>query len=633
MTYINKYLSLNSLANANLLALWNFDGTANSLINRTGDTTFDANFNGSGASYSADLDNLIGLNMNGSFYVQTPHYYSNFPFGPLTIACIYTLSQTPSVHTTLLISSPSGAGGGVTASLYINNDLSFYTRHSYPQPPFSDGLHTTTTNFTTIDDKTKHLVVLTRASSIADYKLYIDGQFIEERTNSLNVYPGVPLGFNNIIIGKDPEASNTYFNGKMYSAAIGRAALSAGDILSLYYSIIDAQQPIIVTPISPLSGEIITFPISTIELEVTRIFPSLDISEIEIFIDGQLVQKGNLFYGEFSEYSSYYSITNGFHIILHKYNEFNPNFINIQVRQIVDGISIPIYGWSFRAAWGVALSDLYFADEYGIRRLHMDRVVGELKPYENNDDGYNMQIILSKDFTKEWPSNNISSICSTDIYSDLYLVSSTDKGCVITKNETGELKIYCKPIALIDGYDTLDGLLTTNGILYVINKTLNRIEVFFNAYNVSGQRQPDFWYSSTSIPAITEGIITSLFVVNNMSNIDHYSALLYVGCKSSLGLGGGVTRIDTFESDEQFGIATTYGIVGSSTNYPILGGNISDVTAVISDETKEIMIVATNDGIQNGGISQVNLSKNALIAFLSASEESIPSNIVRYFAK
>jgi hypothetical protein len=178
--------------------------------------------------------------------------------------------------------------------------------------------------------------------------------------------------------------------------------------------------------------------------------------------------------------------------------------------------------------------------------------------------------------------------------------------------------------------------MNANGTLYVINKTLNRLEVYYGADFRHPDQQPDFHYDSASTPPLLAGDLISLHVAEGRSTVFAGGSRLYVGCSN------GLTRIEAYDAEspdgysvglDGYGLSYTYGISGSLTDFPVLGGTVPDVVAIGSDEPTGIVFVATNDGTEiGGGLSQVSLSRNALILFMTREGGFLPSNVVRDIA-
>jgi hypothetical protein len=329
----------------------------------------------------------------------------------------------------------------------------------------------------------------------------------------------------------------------------------------------------------------------------------------------------------------------GFRIVLDHLSLFRSEFINVQIR-LTDGYnSEPAAGWSFRVGNG-PVSDFYFSDGYGIRRAHVRQLVGELKLYGNPDiDGYAVPVILSTGVVPGWPSDSIRSLSGANVDGYLFLLSSTEKGVAITAGETGNLRVYARPDPMADGYDSQDAHMTVQGTLYLINRTLNRLEVYYGADKRSPSRPPDFWYNASSTPPLLDGYLSTLHVVDGASTLFSEGSRLYVGCsRYPNGTGGGLTKIEAYDKQtdgysdglDGYGRSYTYGILGSLTNFPILGGSIPDVVAVSSDEGHGVMFVATNDGTETGGgLSQISISGNVRLLFMTRESGHLPSNIIK----
>jgi hypothetical protein len=409
---------------------------------------------------------------------------------------------------------------------------------------------------------------------------------------------------------------------------------------------------VLISNLNPASGATGVSVLSGIDVDITRVSPPLLLQEIELFSEGQLAFEGSDPIDPFrpplaGAGSSVAAIADGFRLHMVRTAPSREEFINVQVRLMLDGyVSAPVAGWSFRA--GTAdTNDFYFADGYrdidgylnpepGIRRLHVRQLVGELKPNDDIHDGYAMPVVLSVSVTPGWPSDIVRSLSSTMVGGDRFLVASTSKGTPITTNETGNLRIYARPDPLFDGYDSYGGHMNANGTLYVINKTLNRVDVYYGANTRPPDRPADFHYDAFSTPSILAGDLLCLHVAEGASTVFTGGSRLYIGCS------GGFTRVEAYDAEsvpgyggglDGHGISHTYGIVGSPTDFPVLGGTVPAVVAINSNEAAGVIFAATNDGTEaGGGLSQVSSSRNSLILFMTHEGGFLPSNVVRDIA-
>jgi len=418
---------------------------------------------------------------------------------------------------------------------------------------------------------------------------------------------------------------------------------------------------------NPASGAMGVSTMSDIDVDIVRDTSPLLLSELELFIEGALALKGNdpsPFRFPFAgPGSSATPITDGYRIHLDRTSPSKQEFVNIQARLVSDGYrSIPVGGWSFRA--GTANTyDLYFADGYtdidgysnpepGVRRIHIRQLVGELRPHEDLADGYAIPVILSTAVTPGWPSDNIHSLTNTVIDGYLFLATSTSNGIAITKNETGSIQVFVATLvrygtrpygtfiyaAISSGVDAYGGHINANGTLYVINGDSNRLEAYYGVDNLSRWpgRAPDFVYDAYSTPPLLSGQLLCLHVAEGRSTVFPGGTRLYVGCSN------GFTRIDAYDQEspdgysagmDSYGVSYTYGIAGSGTDFPVLGGSAPQVVAINSDETMGIVFVASNDGTETGGgLSQVSVFSNRLILFMTRGGGFLPSNVVRDIA-
>lgn len=424
--------------------------------------------------------------------------------------------------------------------------------------------------------------------------------------------------------------------------------------------------PIVLNNQSPPNGAMNVSTMAGIDVDVVGMGVTFPLAEIEIFVEGLLVFEGSDPLAPFrpplsGPGSSVASIPDGYHFHLVRIAPSRQEFINVQVRRTQDGyVSAPVAGWSFRAGTD-ATNDFYFADGYmdedgylnpepGIRRLHVRQLVGELKPHEDTSDGYTAPVILSTAVTPGWPSDIVHTLSSTTIDGYMYLAASTSQGLVITRNETDRLQVFVATLvrygtrpygtfryaAVSSGADAYGGHINANGTTYVINKPQNRIEVFYGIDVRGSGRPPDFIYDAYSTPPLLAGELFCLHVAEGQSTVFPGGSRLYVGGAN------GLTRIEAYDQEspdgysagmDGYGLSYTYGIAGSGTDFPVLGGTIPRVVAIGSNEAEGIFFVATNDGTEiGGGLSQVSISANRLILFMTREGGFLPSNVIRDIA-
>jgi len=401
---------------------------------------------------------------------------------------------------------------------------------------------------------------------------------------------------------------------------------------------------IVLQNLSPMNGEANVDAYADIQVDISG---ASTLAGLEVFVEGTLAFSGSLYPNPFhppfaGPASSVSFLVDGYRVTLDRTIDSPKEFVNVQVRQN-DGYglrSVPVAGWSFRVG-DDPINDFYFSDgpsdsdglpnpEPGVRRLHVRRMVGEWKPHDRSSDGYAMPVVLSQAVTPGWPSDRVNSLSANMIDGYLFLVASTQAGAAITRNETADLRIYA------DGYDGYCGHMTAGGTLYLVNRTLNRLEVFYGSDFRSGNRPPDFVYDDDSTPPLLGGQLTTLHVAEGHSTVFQGGSRLYVGCSN------GLTKIEAYDKEDpdgycagmdEYGRSYTYGISGSATDFGILGGTVSNVVAVDSDETGGVLLVATNDGTETGGgLSQISISRNTRLLFMTRESGHLPSNVIRSIA-
>ncbi|MFA5048776.1 MAG: hypothetical protein WC516_07155 [Patescibacteria group bacterium] len=387
-----------------------------------------------------------------------------------------------------------------------------------------------------------------------------------------------------------------------------------------------------------------------ISFDITDPNNTLDISLLDAYIEGIDAYHGTIgFIAPFNgSLSSIQYIPNGsswgfnlYRIIIDKTNDYSDKVtIEVKYSNIINE------NWSIFTKMSVPyisnFNTVYFSNLEGIKKVEIANLVGESQSIA--------QIILSTNTIPPIPDNNINSMTAEIIDGYLYLIFSlknkilTDlnwgefrwgetwgedyiyRGCFTVKNEVELLQFS-------DGYKIYNAAINDRGILYLINKNTNKIEVYYGADTRSGKdRDPDFIYSTTSIPSIFPGEILCLYITNNSSSELANGTRLYIG--TSLG----ITRIDACDVEnpdgycsglDYLGKSTTYSIVGGGATYEILGGTSPRVVSVSSNERKTIMFVATDDGYGEAGLSQILLTDNKRMIFMTKENGLIPSNIIR----
>lgn len=270
----------------------------------------------------------------------------------------------------------------------------------------------------------------------------------------------------------------------------------------------------------------------------------------------------------------------------------------------------------------MAINTLYFSNSQGIKKVDISNLVGESQSVAT--------ILLSKTTSPSIPDNYISSLFFQEINDEIYLIFpckglSDGYGCFILKNEISLNQFK-------DGYNILQPQINNRGVLYFINQDENKIEVYYGAHFRSGARAPDFFYNSTSTPALLGGDILCLHVVSDSSTEISNGTRLYVG--TTLGM----TIVNTYDAEssdgygaglDYLGKSITYSIIDGYGTNKIIGGSVSEVVAISSKESSQVVFVATSDGYNNGGLTQISIINNKKIVFMSEENGLIPSNTIR----
>lgn len=304
-----------------------------------------------------------------------------------------------------------------------------------------------------------------------------------------------------------------------------------------------------------------------------------------------------------------------------------------------------------------SINRLYYSDDYGVYKIDIEDLTGESQ--------FVAERFLDKTTSPSIPTNYVDYISGTfidgyynlvlsmsDIEGDPLLVPSIwDKvtwnnflwdiaqygdgyGVRIVINEQ-EINTYA------DGYSCNKAQMTSDGTLYLINRTFNKIEVYYGANIRSGtDRQPDYIYDGYSTPSLFAdgydiGTINTIHVVDGQSNVLSGGTKIYVG--QSIGM----SVIDAYDSstdgygngNDNLGTATYCGINGSGATHECIGGTIPNVTDIATDERYGIVFIVTNDGYGDGGLTQATISSYGKIIFMTEETELIPSNDIRKVSK
>jgi hypothetical protein len=378
------------------------------------------------------------------------------------------------------------------------------------------------------------------------------------------------------------------------------------------------------------SGTLISF-------DIVDEYSDLRQDTLKVYVKGATAYDGstNLFSSPYDSPGSSITPTSvgghdGYHIIIDAYEQY-ANVVTVRV-EASDALN------SIDGYWGFIINNkvntLYFSDGYGLKSIDIENLVGECQT--------EIKTVLSTSTIPRLPTNNVSHISGNmiDGYFCLALCCSAQKstwsefvwgslgtegyGTQIVKNEV-EIETYA------DGYITDKAQINNDGTLYLLNKETNSIEVYYGSYFRDGYRNPDFIYNSSSTPNIVLGNVLSLHIVNGESTRLRNGTRIYVGTTQ------GVTRIEAYDkhtdgySDgyDSYGVSMHYGISGSGIQYEVIGGTVSQVTSVSSDDENGIMFVVTNDGYGNGGVTQVSISQNRNIYYMTQASGFIPSNDIR----
>jgi hypothetical protein len=114
------------------------------------------------------------------------------------------------------------------------------------------------------------------------------------------------------------------------------------------------------------------------------------------------------------------------------------------------------------------------------------------------------------------------------------------------------------------------------------------------------------------------------------------------GTRLYVGQSIGMTIIDAFDQEaspgysagnDGYGLATYCSIAGGGGFHECIGVTIPKVTDIATDEEHQIIFVVTNDGAGDGGLTQIGMSSNRRIIFMTESSGFVPSNDIRKVSK
>lgn len=379
---------------------------------------------------------------------------------------------------------------------------------------------------------------------------------------------------------------------------------------------------------SPFSNETGVLEDTSISFDVTSTIPLVQ-SSLKVRIDGVLAYNGSSFLYPFNLSGSAISDINidgydGYNVTIYNVSDYD-NFVDVQVEVQDTSLNDGYDFWSFLVE--DEINTLYFCDGYGVKKANVRDLVGESQSI--------VRTFLSTSSIPSIPHNSVASLHGNQLDDGyFYLAMSYNNfntpdgyGVYVVRNEV-DLDFYS------DGYACYKGQITDDGKLYLINKDENQIEVYYGLAELfsGAARPPDFIYSSTSTPAIMAGEILTLHVVSGVSTRYSGGTRLYVGTEN------GLNRIECYDrknidgtpyGSDNLGISYSYSLASGSGTYKSIGGTISRVTSISSDEDNNIFMAVTQDGAGNGGVTQISLLTNRKVVFMTYEMGALPSNEIR----
>jgi len=300
------------------------------------------------------------------------------------------------------------------------------------------------------------------------------------------------------------------------------------------------------------------------------------------------------------------------------------------------------------------MNTLYYSDAYGIFKINIEDAVGESQTVS--------QRLFHTGSVPSIPDNRVTHLMSKHIDGYDFLIASMGLNALRGYDTWEEIPWGVLPWGLwywgglaggfgvevikdeidintyADGYLCEKASITDNGILYLINRTFNRIEAYYGADFRDGYlRSPDYIYDGYSTPPLfadgyDTGIIKTIHVVSGESEALTGGTRIYVG--QSIGM----TIIDAFDQEvsdgysaglDSSGTSTFCSIIGGGAPNECIGGSVKNISDISTDEENGIIFVATSDGYGNGGLTQISIGGNRAIIFMTEESGFIPSNEIR----
>lgn len=391
--------------------------------------------------------------------------------------------------------------------------------------------------------------------------------------------------------------------------------------------------------LSPIRNDPNVLATTNISFDIVDADGDLTLSSMAIYVSGSLAFDGDAYVDGYAGFESPYNASgsqiyptttdgyDGYHVIIDAYGSY-ANVVTVRAHAQDLGSNTLDGYWGFVIA--NRINSLYFSDGYGLKRIDVESLVGEAQSSrtETNDAYQSVyseaRTVLSEDTTPSVP-NNIKSIFGNFVDGYFCLALSYDSyGVKLCRSEV-EVATYSQ------GNSINKAQMNDDGTLYLINETSNTIEVYYGANFRDGYRSPDFTYSSTSTPSMVAGQIRELHIVSGESTKYDGGTRIYVGTSQ------GATRIEAYDKGtdgycdgfDNRGVSIHYGISGSGLQHEVIGGTISNVVSIGSDDDNGVMFVGTNDGAGNGGVTQILITANRKIVFMTRAEGFIPSNDIR----
>jgi len=325
---------------------------------------------------------------------------------------------------------------------------------------------------------------------------------------------------------------------------------------------------------------------------------NIDINSLNVFIDEVPMILNNVV--QSPDYEGSVTTVDGYHYYM---GVINPRFLlapeynhtlTINAREDVSG---NLGQLSYQFTTGGAPNNpktIYIGDQDGVQSIVVNDISGSSVP-TTLVDGYHVYDVCTKSLK----------------YINRLAIATRDSGAILYSTNYSMNSMHYSV-----GDEIIKVQLTTNhnGTLYLLNKSRERIDVYYNIlYDDVGRSTPDVYYGTDgyALSGIDDGYFTDMVVTEGTSTVKDGSNSIFLGTST------GAFRIETEESvpgsTEIAGQVTSYGIANSSRDYKILDGTTNYVVALDVNTRLNHLYVATRSesSDDDNAITYIDLSNNS----------------------